>query len=101
MFGPKLLESAVISPKLSVEQRDGKLAEIRGYVREHVAEIASREKSSLRSCFAAKKSEKEKQFYKFLYMHEAGFTEAQQRYVGETMSLLTQHRKSSGGVHPG
>ena len=86
--------------KLTAEQLDGNLTELRVYVCAHLAELGPRAKASLKACFALQVCDEERRVYLFLHKHEKRFTEAQRTHMDETLALLMQHGKSSGDLHP-
>ena len=83
-------------PKLSADQIQGKLVEIRQYVRAHLPNLVARGSTSLKATFGGQRDKRETAFYLFLYKSDARFTEAQRNYADETFALLTQFRESSG-----
>ena len=91
-----------MAPKLSPEQVDNKLVEIRLYVRAHLADLTARGAASLQKTFAVSKkdiamidSPIRSSFYKFLWREEKRFTESQRNFADDTFALLAQHRQSS------
>ena len=91
-------------PKLSPDQIQGKLVEIRQYVRAHLPNLVARGSTSLKATFGGQHDrlsmddKRETAFYYFLYKSDARFTEAQRNYADETFELLAQHRQNIG-VH--
>jgi hypothetical protein len=87
-------------PKLSADQIQGKLVEIRQYVRAHLPNLVARGSTSLKATFGGQRDrlsmddKRETTFYYFLYKSDARFTEAQRNYADETFALLTQYRQS-------
>ena len=73
-------------PKLSSEQIDDRLVEMRDYVQAHLPHLAARSDISLKATFVAKREEKDTVFYNFLYKHNARFTE-----VNEVMRMRRSH----------
>ena len=97
-YGCILLE---MPPKLSAEQIDTKLADIRDHVRADLPNLVARSTPTMKAAFGAKRDrlnltdQTETAFYWFLYKYEARFTEAQRNYADETFALLTQYRQSN------
>ena len=81
-------------PKLSTEQIDSKLVEIRDFVRGHLPHLAARVSVSLKHLFNS--NDDKTGSYLFLHRYEERFSEPQQRYADETFALLAQYRQSSG-----
>jgi hypothetical protein len=88
----------VMPPKLSAQQIDSKLADIRDYVRADLRNLVARGAATLKAVFRQVNIEHhtEKAFYLFLWKYEERFSEAQQAYADETFALLAQYRQSSG-----
>ena len=91
----------VMAPKLSPDQIDNKLVEIRHYVHAHVADLTAQGSASLKAVFGTPRNKKmvdckiKTSFYKFLWREEDRFTQAQRSHADETFVLLTQHRQIS------
>jgi hypothetical protein len=87
-----------MAPKLSAQQIDSKLADIRDYVRADLRNLVARGAATLKAVFRQVNIEHhtEKAFYFFLWKYEERFSEAQQAYADETFALLAQYRQSSG-----
>jgi hypothetical protein len=89
--------------KLSAQQIDSKLADIRDYVRADLRNLVARGAATMKAIFSAKRQvtiedHTETAFYQFLQKYEERFSEAQRAYADETFALLAQYRQSSG-VH--
>ena len=88
-----------MAPKLSAQQIDSKLADIRDYVRADLRNLVARGGATLKAVFRQvrkQQSHTEKAFYLFLWKYEERFSEAQQAYADETFALLAQYRQSIG-----
>ena len=88
----------LMAPKLSAQQIDSKLADIRDYVRADLRNLVARGGATLKAVFSrvGQQSHREKAFYLFLWKYEERFSEAQQAYADETFALLAQYRQSIG-----
>ena len=91
-------------PKLSAQQIDSKLADIRDHVRADLRNLVARGAATMKAVFGAKRDRVNMEdhtataFYAFLHRYEERFSEAQRAYADETFALLAQYRQSSG-VH--
>jgi hypothetical protein len=85
-----------MAPKLSAQQIDSKLADIRDYVRANLRNLVAVGGATLKAVFRKGRQQPhaEKAFYFFLWKYEERFSEAQQAYADETFALLAQYRQS-------
>ena len=83
-----------MAPKLSTDQIDSKLVEMRDFVCGHLPHLAAKASVSLKHVFPSYGDETG--FYFFLHKYEERFSEPQRRYADETFALLAQYRQRSG-----
>ena len=79
-------------PKLSTDQIDSKLVEIRDFVRGHLSHLAAKASVSLKHVFHS--YDDKTGFYRFLHRYEERFSEPQRRYADETFALLAQYAET-------